>query len=153
MTVKTDVLAITPTPTATKAFAAAGSSFGMLLGALQQHAIEMQALAKQLIAYHPTDAVISATVHAGGSGGTTGVVTVTGTTGTGTKFKANGTISGGALTGPLTIANSGSYTVQPTSLTAESVAGGGLTGAQVSLVMTGDSINLTALNSILSELL
>ena len=154
MTLKTDVAAIAPTATATKAFAAAGSSFNMLLATLQQHAIEMQALVKQLIAYHPTDAVISATVHAGGSGGTNGVVTITGTSETGTKFKANGTISGGALTGPLTIARAGDcYTVQPTSLTAEPVSGGGLSGAQVSLTMTGDSINLTALNSILSELL
>jgi hypothetical protein len=99
LTVKTDVLAITPTATATKAFSAAGSSFSMLLSALQQHAIEMQALVKQLIAYHPTDQVLSATVHAGGSGGTNGVVTITGTTGTGVKFTANGTIAGGALTG------------------------------------------------------
>jgi hypothetical protein len=153
LTVKTDVLAITPTATATKAFSAAGSSFSMLLSALQQHAIEMQALVKQLIAYHPTDQVLSATVHAGGSGGTNGVVTITGTTGTGVKFTANGTIAGGALTGALKIANPGSYTTQPTTLTAEPVTGGGLTGAQVSLTMTGDSINLTALNNILSELL
>ena len=85
MTVKSDVVAITPTSTAVKAFAAAGSNFSVLLGALQQQAAEMQQLVKQLIAYHPTDQVLTVTLHAGGSGGSNGPVTITGTTGTG-KF-------------------------------------------------------------------
>lgn len=78
--------------------------------------------------------VIAAAVVSGGTGGTPGAVTVTGTTGTGTKFQATGTISGlGVLTGALTVTVPGNYTVNPTSLTAEPVTGGGLSGATVSL--------------------
>lgn len=58
---------------------------------------------------------VAATVVSGGSGGTPGAVTITGTTGTGTKFTAHGTINGsGALTGPLTVATGGAYSVNPT---------------------------------------
>lgn len=86
--------------------------------------------------------VISATVVSGGSGGSNGPVTITGTTGNnngGTLFQATGTISGGALTGPLVITVSGTYFASPTSLSVEPVAGGGLTGATVSLVMSLES--------------
>jgi hypothetical protein len=112
----------------------------------------MQATLKQIIKYHPNDSVLTATVNAAGSGGTNGPVTITGTTGTGTKFQARGVIAGGALTGPLTITNAGSYTVDPTSLTAEPVTGGSLTGATVALTMSGDNSVLSALSAILAEL-
>lgn len=79
--------------------------------------------------------VISATVNAGGSGGSNGAVTITGTTGTGTPFQATGTISGGALTGALVVTVAGDYTVNPTSLAAEPVTGGSLSGATVTVVM------------------
>ncbi|MDR3473352.1 MAG: hypothetical protein P4M09_16960 [Devosia sp.] len=87
---------------------------------------------------------VSAAVVTGGTGGTPGAVTLTGTTGTGTKFQATGVINGsGVLTGPLVVTVGGDYTVGPTSLTAEPVTGGSLTGATVSLVMGAKAFSLT----------
>lgn len=80
--------------------------------------------------------VQAASVNAGGTGGTTGTQTVTGTTGTGTRFTASVTIAGGAITAVNSITLAGSYTVLPTNLTAEPVSGGGLTGAILSLAMS-----------------
>lgn len=75
---------------------------------------------------------VSAAVVAGGTGGTPGAVTLTGTTGTGTKFQATGTIGGdGILAGDLVVTVAGDYTVNPTDVTAEPVTGGSLTGATV----------------------
>ena len=82
-----------------------------------------------------TTKAVSATVAAGGTGGTNGTQTVTGTTGTGTKFQASVTVAGGAITAVLSIAVAGSYTANPTTLTAEPVTGASLTGAQLSVVM------------------
>lgn len=82
-----------------------------------------------------TYAVQSATVNAVGSGGTNGAVTITGSSGTGTKFQATGSISGGALSGALTITVAGSYSVAPT-FVGEAVTGGSLTGATVNLAVT-----------------
>jgi hypothetical protein len=152
MTVKSDLAAFAATATAKAAFAAKGVNLTDLLALLQSHATGMQQIVKQLISYHPNDSVLTATVNAGGSGGTNGSVVVTGTTGTGTKFTARGTIASGALTGPLTILTAGSYSVDPTSLSAEPVTGGSLSGATVALTMSGDTANLTALNNILTEL-
>jgi hypothetical protein len=152
MTVKSDITSLSPTTTAVNAFQAAGQNFTGLLAALKQQAIEMQAMVKQIVKLHPNDSVLTATVNAGGSGGVTGPVVVTGTTGTGTRFTARGNIVAGALTGALTIVNVGSYTVDPTSLTAEPVTGGSLTGATVGLTMSGDNSVLNALTSILAEL-
>lgn len=79
---------------------------------------------------------VSATVNAGGSGGTPGTQTVTGTTGTGTKFQASVTVSGGgAITAVLSITVAGDYTVNPTDITQEPVTGASLTGAKLSVVM------------------
>lgn len=78
--------------------------------------------------------VITAVVNAAGSGGTPGAATFTGTTGTGTKFQCTGTIeAGGTLTGALVVSVAGDYTVNPTSLAAEPVTGGSLTGATITL--------------------
>lgn len=80
--------------------------------------------------------VASATIDDAGTGGTPGTQTVTGTTGTGTKFEATVTVSGGGIiTSVDSISVRGVYTVNPTSLTAEPVTGGGLTGAKLSLKM------------------
>lgn len=79
--------------------------------------------------------VASATVDTGGSGGTNGAQVVSGTTGTGTKFQASVTISGGAITAVNSITVPGDYTVNPTSLTAEPVTGAGLTGATLNVKM------------------
>lgn len=79
--------------------------------------------------------VVSATIVNGGTGGTTGSQTITGTTGTGTKFQANVTIAGGAITSINSITVAGSYTALPTNPTAEPVTGAALTGATVSLVL------------------
>lgn len=78
--------------------------------------------------------VITATVNNGGSGGANGPVTITGTTGTGTKFQATGTITGGVLQPGLVITVAGDYTINPT-LTGEPVTGGSLVGATVNLTM------------------
>ncbi len=80
--------------------------------------------------------VVSATIAAAGTGGTPGPQTVTGTTGTGTKFQASVTVSGGgAITAVLSITVAGVYTVNPTSISAEPVTGASLTGAQLDVVM------------------
>lgn len=73
------------------------------------------------------------TIAAAGTGGTTGTQTVTGTTGTGTPFQASVTIAGGVITTVLSVTVHGAYTAMPSSLTAEPVTGGGLTGAQLNL--------------------
>jgi hypothetical protein len=87
-----------------------------------------------------TYAVQSAAIVTGGSGGTNGSQTVIGTTGTGTKFQASVTISGGAITAILSIVVTGSYSVPPTTLTNEPVSGAGLSGAALSVVMTAQLI-------------
>jgi hypothetical protein len=84
--------------------------------------------------------VVGAAVKAGGSGGTNGTQTVTGTTGTGTKFQASVTVSGGAVTAVGSISVAGDYTVLPTSLDAEPVTGASLTGATLSLNMTAQIV-------------
>jgi hypothetical protein len=155
MTVKADIASVGSAVTANaKSIASAkGADISVLLTLLQEHAVEMQILVKEILKLHPTASVVSATVNAGGSGGTNGAVTITGTTGTGTKFTATGTITAGALAGALTIANPGNYTIQPTSLAAEPVTGGSLTGATVALTLNNDAANLVSLNNILAELL
>lgn len=80
--------------------------------------------------------VQSATIQSAGASGTPGTQTVTGTTGTGTKFQASVTVSGGgAITSVNSISVIGAYTVNPAVLTAEPVTGGGLVGAQLNLKM------------------
>lgn len=87
--------------------------------------------------------VVSAVVNAGGSGGTPGAVTVTGTTGTGTKWQGTGTISsGGALTGPIVVTVNGDYSATPT-IAGDTVSGGSLSGATCTLVMGAYSFTIT----------
>lgn len=83
-----------------------------------------------------TTKVVTAIVVAGGASGTPGAVTITGTTGTGTKFQATGTINGvGALAGALVVTIAGDYTINPTNIAVEPVTGGSLVGATVILEM------------------
>ena len=82
-----------------------------------------------------TYAVQSASINAPGTGGTSGTQTVTGTTGTGTKFQASVTVSGGGITAVLSISVAGSYTVLPT-LIGEPVTGASLSGATLNLGVT-----------------
>ena len=91
-----------------------------------------------------TKVVGTPTIAAAGTGGTTGTQTVTGTTGTGTKFQASVTVASGGISAVLSVTVAGSYTVNPTTLTAEPVTGGGLTGAQLSIVMGVNTITFTA---------
>jgi hypothetical protein len=84
------------------------------------------------------------TIAAGGSGGTAGTAVVSGTTGTGTKFQANVTIAGGAITSVNSLVVAGAYTVNPTTLNNEPVTGGGLTGAALSLVMGVNTVTFSA---------
>lgn len=85
-----------------------------------------------------TYAVQSATVSNPGTGGATGTQLMTGTTGTGTKFQASVTVSGGGnITAILTISIPGAYSVPPTSLSSEPVTGGGVSGAVFAVIMTG----------------
>ncbi len=76
---------------------------------------------------------VTPSVNAGGTNGTTGFGNVTGTTGTGTKFVANVSISGGAINAVNSLISNGLYTVNPTSLIAEPVTGANLTGATLVL--------------------
>lgn len=73
------------------------------------------------------------TIAAAGSGGSNGAVTLTGTTGTGTKFQLTGTIAGGVLSAISAISVAGSYSALPSTLAAEPVTGGSLTGCTVNL--------------------
>ena len=99
-----------------------------------------------------TTGVYNATVAAGGSGGTNGTQTVTGTTGTGTKFTASVTVSGGAITAVNSITTAGVYTVNPTTLTAEPVTGASLTGATLSIQMKPVDLTVNTAGSYLSFL-
>ena len=84
--------------------------------------------------------VASATVAAGGSGGTPdGTVLLTVGGGTGTAATLSGTITGGVLTGALIVVSGGVYSVFPTSPAA--VTGGGLIGATVNLVQLTSNVN------------
>ena len=78
---------------------------------------------------------VSATVVAGGTGGTPGAVTLTGTTGTGTKFQATGTIGGdGILAGALVVTVAGDYTADLNNAAVEPVtATASLIGCMVSV--------------------
>lgn len=84
--------------------------------------------------------VISATIVSGGTGGTDGSKTVTGTTGTGTKFQASVTIAGGAITSVDSISVGGAYTANPTDISNEPVTGASLSGAVLSVSMAIGSI-------------
>lgn len=77
--------------------------------------------------------VANPTIAAAGTGGTTGTQTVTGTTGTGTKFQASVTVSGGGITAVLSVTVQGAYTAMPSTLSAEPVTGASLSGAQLNL--------------------
>lgn len=91
-----------------------------------------------------TTKVVSATVQAGGSGGTPGTQTVTGTTGTGTKFQASVTVSGGgAITAVLAISVAGSYTANPSNIAQEPVTGASLSGAKLTVVMGVDTVTVS----------
>ena len=85
-----------------------------------------------------------------GTGGTPGAATVTGTTGTGTKFQASVTIgAGGGITAVNSITLAGSYTVNPTFVGSpffayvEPVTGGGLTGAKLVIQMGVGTFSIT----------
>jgi hypothetical protein len=80
-----------------------------------------------------TTQVVGATINTAGTGGTNGSQTVTGTTGTGTKFQANVTIAGNAITAINSITVPGNYTVNPTVPTNCPVTGASLVGASLSL--------------------
>lgn len=67
--------------------------------------------------------VVSATVASGGSGCSNGTQTLTGTTGTGTKFQAAVSVSGGVVSVVNSISVAGTYTVNPTS--PDTMSGGG----------------------------
>jgi hypothetical protein len=102
---------------------------------------EIITLAETTAATQPTLTVThtklsSATVTGAGTGGTPGAATLTGTTGTGTKFQVAVTISGGgAISSINSVSVAGDYTVNPTLLTAEPVTGGGLAGATLNIKM------------------
>lgn len=90
-----------------------------------------------------TTKVVSATVAAGGTGGSSGTQTVTGTTGSGTKFQASVTVSGGgSITAVLSISLAGSYASNPSILTNEPVTGASLTGAALNVIMGVNTITL-----------
>ncbi len=92
-----------------------------------------------------TTQVNAATIVNPGAGGAPGPATVTGTTGTGTKFQAAVTISPGGIIASIdSITVQGSYTVNPTTPAVEPVTGGGLAGATLALAMGPDTTALTS---------
>jgi hypothetical protein len=89
-----------------------------------------------------TTGVISATIVSGGTGGASdGTFTVTGTTGTGTKFTALASFTSGIITAISSISSAGSYTVNPTTLTSEPVTGNDVVGAVFSVKMGVETIS------------
>lgn len=87
--------------------------------------------------------VVSATIAAGGTMGTPGAQTVTGTTGTGTKFTAGVTVSGGGvITSVNSISLAGVYTANPTNPNIEPVTGAGLTGATLNVKLGVNAITI-----------
>jgi hypothetical protein len=133
------ILAVTSTKLTTIALNAAGTNYVpdevlTLVGGTATTAGEVTVASTK---------VVSATVAAPGSGGTDGTQTVTGTTGTGTKFQASVTIASGSITAVSSIVLGGDYTVNPTSLTNEPVTGASLTGAQLNVVMGVNAVTLT----------
>ena len=101
----------------------------------------------QAVGYITDTKLSSATVNAGGTGGTTGTCIVQSTTGTGTPFQVNTTISGGAITSVNSITNAGHFFTNPTSLSAEpvtNVAGKTCapTGATLTVVMWSDYVQV-----------
>ena len=80
-----------------------------------------------------TTQVVGAAVAAPGAGGTNGVQTVTGTTGTGTKFQASVNVAGGMIVSVNSVTLAGNYTANPTDPTAEPVTGASLVGATLNL--------------------
>lgn len=86
--------------------------------------------------------VSSAAIFHAGSGGTDGPATVTGTTGTGTKFRALVNITGGAIDQVLGVSHGGLYSVNPASLSSAPVTGAGLTGATLTITMGVGSISI-----------
>lgn len=89
-----------------------------------------------------TTQVVNASIATAGTGGTSGLKTVTGTTGTGTFFQALVTVAGGGITAINSI-SPGSYSVNPTTISAEPVTGGGLSGATLNLIMGVRTVTLT----------
>lgn len=87
-----------------------------------------------------TTQLVSATVNAVGSGGTTGACTLTGTTGTAatgrTRFSIAATIAGGAISALGSVTVAGDYTANPSNLGAEPVTSNcELTGATLVVKM------------------
>lgn len=95
-----------------------------------------------IITVATTKVVGTPTIAAGGAGGTPGPVVLTGTSGTGTKFQALGTISGGGvLISIQSVSVVGSYTVNPT--TPDPVTGGALVGATLNIQLGVATLTLT----------
>lgn len=90
-----------------------------------------------------TTQVTSITVVAAGSGGTNGAATITGTTGTGTKFSASVIIASGAISAITSLTFAGSYTANPSNVNIEPVTGGGLASATVAITMGPLTVTLT----------
>jgi hypothetical protein len=54
MTLKADLSAITPTTTARQAFKNAGTDLDQMIAEANTHAADLQALLRQIIAFHPS---------------------------------------------------------------------------------------------------
>ena len=96
--------------------------------------------------------LVSATVAAAGSGGTTGACILTGTTGTSAVgpgfFTINATITGGAISALGSITSAGQYTANPSNLAAEPVTSNcSLTGATLTLKMGVLGVHVTTLGN------
>jgi hypothetical protein len=99
-----------------------------------------------------TTKLVSATVNAAGSGGTTGACILTGTTGASSagpgKFTINATIASGAISSLGSIISGGQYTTKTTNVTAEPVTSNcGLTGATLVLKMGVNTVHVSTLGN------
>lgn len=102
-------------------------------------------LASGTVVLVKTTSVQSATVAAGGTGGSNGTSRqVQGTTGRGGNFVALVTISGGAITAVTGFTAIGAYTTNPTTISAEPVVGAGLVGATLNVVMGANTVTLVS---------
>lgn len=95
-----------------------------------------------------TTKVVAAEIVAAGTSGTAGSGTITGTTGTGTKFQASVTINDdGELASIDEITVAGSYTVNPTDPAEEPVTGGDLEDATVAVTIGVDTVSVDTAGS------
>ncbi len=124
---------------ASAAVASAGTAGGYAPGDTLTLPTDPTVVTAPVLSVGTTQVVGAPIVTSSGSGGGTGAVTLTGTTGAGLKFTATGTMTSGVLSAVILLTG-GSYTANPANLPAEPVTvtgagAGSATGVQLSIRM------------------